>query len=115
MENFIEMPTQHEIIGIAPETTINLCAGIPWDNGYKNIRLFNSLSELDAFLLSKTVKTEVNASPVKIGQLTVRLPYNEIEPLNCNYLYFSKNLPTLSSVSSITASVCAVERNIASN
>lgn len=89
MENFIEMPTQHEIIGIAPQTTINLCAGIPWDNGYKNIRLFNSVSELDTFLLSKTVKTEVNASPVKIGQLTVRLPYNEIEPLNCNYLYFS--------------------------
>jgi hypothetical protein len=89
VENFIEMPTQHEIIGISPETTINLCAGIPWDNGYKNIRLFNSVSELDTFLLSKTVKTEVNASPVKIGQLTVRLPYNEIEPLNCNYLYFS--------------------------
>lgn len=77
------------IISPFPQSTvISLYKGIPWDNSYKDIRLFNSATERNTFLGTKLANSWANCSIVKNGS-TILLTGQFNDYITCNYMSFT--------------------------
>lgn len=87
----IDLIQQNSVIPRQPQTLLRLYSGVPWDNTYKHVRLYNSKNDL----LNSIEKYRVipstgldNLSPIRIGSQEVRVPFTEMSALNLNYLAF---------------------------
>lgn len=87
----IEMPIIPSVVAKPGKNIIKIVQGIPWDNKYKHVRLFNNQNELNAYIDSKTIYHTDDASVVRIGKAEVRLPVNEIFANNANYIAFQNS------------------------
>lgn len=88
MDNFINMPSQKNVDAIAPTARIRICVGIPWDNNYNHVRLFNDRNELQNYIDSKAIYSTDNAALVKRGYAELNIPVNEVYADNANYIAF---------------------------
>ena len=93
-DGFYDLPTQRNIVPTAPATEIYLCAGVPWDNSYEHVRLFENETDLETYLITKCPSDSdpwhiVGAAPVSLGKpLRVRIPEIDTLMMNVNYLMF---------------------------
>lgn len=87
----IPIPEQGNVIPRSPNTELRLYSGVPWDNSYQHVRLYNDrndlLNHLEQWRVTAPAIAE-NTAPIRIGSLEVRVPYNEMSILNLNYLAF---------------------------
>ena len=88
MDGMIPIPTQYNVISENPISTVRLYSGVPWDNKYIHVRLYSGQSQLLSALDKWKVKEINNLAPIRVGELTVKVPYHEMEMLNVNYLAF---------------------------
>ena len=47
---------------MAPNTSLYICRGIPWNNDYTHVRLFESASAANTYILSKAAFTKTQYS-----------------------------------------------------
>lgn len=71
-----------------PVSNVKLFSGVPWDDQYRHVRKFNSILDLDTFLESKKVAEMEHATPIRIGNMELRINLNEFQALHVNYLSF---------------------------
>lgn len=71
-----------------PQTTIVLYYGIPWDNRYTHVRLYLDDQHRRTQMSGKIFLTITQAAPVRMGELNLSVPYNEMVASQCNYLSF---------------------------
>lgn len=72
----------------SPQTDISFYRGVPWDNTYTHVRMYDTRADLDTFLQSKRVKAITQAAPVRIGTLDVNVPFDEMAGYKLNYCRF---------------------------
>ena len=87
----INLPRQGEVIPRNPTTQLRLYSGVPWDNSYQHVRLYNSQSDLLTHLETWRVTPATglnNMSPIRVGELDVKVPFTEMQALDLNYLAF---------------------------
>lgn len=113
--SYINFPTTADPKGITPHVQVTLCSGVPWDNKYQHVRKYNNRVDLVNFLNSKKVYESKDYSFINVGVMAVSVPYNQMNALHCNYMFF-KNLPWddnehfafITSVNPKGANVCEV-------
>lgn len=94
MDRLITMPTQGNVVAKDPTTELRLYSGVPWDNSYSHVRLYQSQSDLLSHLNYWRVHPSGGTgslgqlAPIRVGSLDVKVPYNEIAMLDINYLAF---------------------------
>ena len=72
---------------ITNDTTIYLCAGVPFDSDYQHVRLFRNLNDRLAYLNSLTVRSVSNCTYQRQNKyISFPVDYEEIN--TCDYLYF---------------------------
>lgn len=70
-------------------TQLYVCRGIPWDDGYKHVRLFASASDAHNFIVGKQAYSFSQLSYIsKNGVTAVRVPGYADQFKTCNYLAF---------------------------
>lgn len=87
----INLPKQGEVIPRNPTTQLRLYSGVPWDNSYQHVRLYNSQSDLLTHLETWRVNPATgldDMSPIRVGELDLRVPFTELQALDLNYLAF---------------------------
>lgn len=88
----IPMPTQANVVPRAPQTQLRLYRGVPWDNSYNHVRLYNSTQDLLNHLENWRVNLSSvldEMSPIRVGSLDVKVPFTEMSALDLNYLAFN--------------------------
>lgn len=90
----INLPEQGGVIPRAAQTQLRLYSGVPWDDSYTHVRLYNSQSDLLAHLENWRVSLAdsdrlTQMAPIRVGSLDVRVPYTEMSMLDINYLAFN--------------------------
>lgn len=91
----INLPEQGAVNSVPPQTELRLYSGVPWDNSYQHVRLYNSVADLLSHLEQWRVypATQLDElSPIRVGSYEVKVPFNEMTAMNINYLAF-RNLP----------------------
>lgn len=88
MDNMINMPSQTNVVGEAPQSQVRLYSGVPWDDSYEHVRLYASQSALLTALEQWKVNTIDQMAPVRIGSLVIKVPFEEMSMLDVNYLAF---------------------------
>lgn len=94
MDRLIAMPTQGNVVAKSPTTELRLYSGVPWDNSYSHVRLYQSQSDLLNHLDNWRVTPSggqgslSQLAPIRVGDLDVKVPYNEMVTLDVNYLAF---------------------------
>lgn len=89
----IDLIKQTNVIPRSPTTELRLYCGVPWDDNYRHVRLFNNtqdlLNNLDNWrVYPSNSERLMEMSPIKVGSLTLRVPFAEMEALELNYLAF---------------------------
>lgn len=70
-------------------TVLYICKGIPWDDNYKHVRLFDSAEAANSFVLSKQAFNFTEFSFIsKDGRTSVAVPGFSEQYRDCNYLAF---------------------------
>lgn len=70
-------------------TVLYICKGIPWDDNYKHVRLFDSAEAANSFVLSKQVFNYTEFSFIsKEGRTSVAVPGFSEQYRDCNYIAF---------------------------
>lgn len=83
--SIVDIPDIPPVEFIDADSQIILCSGIPWDDKYRNVRLFNSKNELHNFINSKQVYTFNKALPIRDN--VVKIPINQAIVLSSlNYI-----------------------------
>lgn len=77
-------------MAINPNTTIYLCAGVPWGNDYAHVRLFQNMEERLSFLSTKIIAT-LDGATYQRDDKFVSFPANYETIANCNYMYYRNN------------------------
>lgn len=92
----IPIPTQANVVPRAPQTQLRLYRGVPWDNSYNHVRLYNSTQDLLNHLENWRVNPagelgdQLNEmAPIRVGSLDVKVPFTEMAALDLNYLAFN--------------------------
>ena len=92
----IPIPTQANVVPRSPTTQLRLYSGVPWDNSYSHVRLYNSSSDLLNHLENWRVvpagvlDDQLNElAPIRVGSLDVKVPFTEMVALDLNYLAFN--------------------------
>ena len=91
----IDFPNQGAVNSVPPQTELRLYSGVPWDNSYQHVRLYNSTADLLSHLEQWRVypSTQLDElTPIRVGEYEVKVPFNEMTAMNINYLAF-RNLP----------------------
>lgn len=87
----INMPLQGDIVPRSPQTQLRLYSGVPWDNSYQHVRLYNNhndlLSHLEQWRVVPSAQLD-NLTPIRVGDYEVRVPFTEMSALNINYVAF---------------------------
>lgn len=95
MEDFINMPTQGNVVPRDPNTEIILCMGIGWDSDYEHVRFFNNEPELLEHVKSKCPSLYASpyhitqVTPISGGKMRVRIPEMESKLMDLNYLAYN--------------------------
>lgn len=88
----INLPSQGSVVGRNPTTEIRFYSGVPWDNRYTHVRLYDSYNQLLQSLSKWDVTSRLSLNkeyaPVRVGDLEVKIPLNEIQSLDINYMAF---------------------------
>lgn len=88
----INLPNQGSVVGRNPTTEIRFYSGVPWDNRYTHVRLYDSYNQLLQSLSKWDVTSRLSLNkeyaPVRVGELEVKIPLNEIQALDINYMAF---------------------------
>lgn len=92
MEGFINLMEQADVVPQAPETEIIICQGVPWDNSYNHVRLYNNEQEVIDFLKTKMIHQSLASSYVRTGEGVLFVASNENYIREANYVAF-KNKP----------------------
>lgn len=72
---------------VQPQTRIYLCKGIPFDNTYSHVRLFDDRINRLSYFNSKVSATMLNATYQRThDKIRMRASFEEVA--DCNYLYF---------------------------
>lgn len=91
----INLPQQGNVNSVPPQTELRLYSGVPWDNSYQHVRLYNStldlLSHLEQWRVYPATQLD-ELTPIRVGTYEVKVPFNEMTAMNINYLAF-RNLP----------------------
>lgn len=89
----IDLPKQNNVVPRNPQTQLRLYSGVPWDNTYQHVRLYNSQADLLAHLETwRVLPYEMdNLAPIRVGDLDVKIPYTEMQALDLNYLAFQNS------------------------
>lgn len=88
----ITIPNIPAVTPMSAATNIWLCAGIPWDAGYRNVRLYSSAGAASAYIISKAVYTITEATPIRNMHMRVNVSEDVINK-NINYIaYQNTNL-----------------------
>lgn len=77
---------------LRPQTIIRLYYGVPWDNKYTHVRLYNDVNHRLTSLHSRLFREITEAAPVRMGDYTLSVDFNEMLASQCNYLAF-QNAP----------------------
>lgn len=88
MDKMINIPTQANVVSENPQSQVRLYSGVPWDNRYEHVRLYASQSALLTALEHWRVNTINQMTPIRVGELTVKVPFEEMSMLEINYLTF---------------------------
>lgn len=92
MDHFISLPEQSNVVGRTPTAQLRLYAGVPWDNSYTHVRLFESqadlLSNLESWRVLNSDARLNQMAPIRVGSLEVKVPFTEMSALDLNYLAF---------------------------
>lgn len=92
----ITLPEQGNVVPHSPISELRLYSGVPWDDTYEHVRLYNSRQDLLANLETWRVQTSEEVSsqmtPIRVGEQVVKVPYTEMSMLNINYLAFRNNI-----------------------
>lgn len=87
----IELPRQNDVIARDPSTQLRLYSGVPWDDSYQHVRLYNNqtdlLSHLETWRVTPSTQLS-NLAPVRVGDVDVKVPFTEMQALDLNYLAF---------------------------
>ena len=87
----INLLQQNNVVGLEPTTKVRLYSGVPWDDRYKNVRLYKNVNDLLTHLENWRVLRDrqlENVAPVRVGDYDIRLPFTEMQTLGVNYLAF---------------------------
>lgn len=87
----INIPLQGDIVPRSPQTRLRLYSGVPWDNSYQHVRLYNNQNDLLSHLEQWKVipSTQLNnLAPIRVGDYEIRVPFTEMSALNINYVAF---------------------------
>ena len=91
----INLPEQGNVNSVPPQTELRLYSGVPWDNSYHHVRLYNStldlLSHLEQWRVYPATQLD-ELTPIRVGSYELKVPFNEMTAMNINYLAF-RNLP----------------------
>lgn len=89
----IDLPKQNNVVPRNPQTQLRLYSGVPWDNTYQHVRLYNSQADLLAHLETwRVLPYDMdNLAPIRVGGLDVKIPYTEMQTLDLNYLAFQNS------------------------
>lgn len=90
--DFINMVNMADVQPMEMSTTIILCAGVPFDDTYKHVRLFDSPQQLHSFVESKEIFRHETSAPVKRGYLNLSVNMDEYQLETANYVAF-RSLP----------------------
>lgn len=92
MDAMIPMPTQTDVVAKAPQSNLRLYSGVPWDNTYQHVRLYDSqvaaLSSLESYRVLYSDSRLNNMAPIRVGSLELKIPFTEMETLDLNYMTF---------------------------
>lgn len=91
----INIPQQGNVNSVPPQTELRVYSGVPWDNSYQHVRLYNSTADLLSHLEQWRVypATQLDElAPIRVGSYELKVPFNEMTAMNINYLAF-RNLP----------------------
>lgn len=70
-------------------SVLYICKGIPWDDNYKHVRLFESAEAANSFILSKQAFNYTEFSFIsKDGRTSVAVPGFSEQYRDCNYIAF---------------------------
>ena len=96
MDTMINMPVQGDVVPHSPISELRLYSGVPWDDTYEHVRLYESQNELLTHLENWRVATSTDVSsqmsPIRVGEQVVKVPYTEMSMLEINYLAFRNNI-----------------------
>lgn len=96
MDSMINMPVQGNVVPHSPISELRLYSGVPWDDSYEHVRLYESQNDLLSHLENWRVTTSTDVSsqmtPIRVGEQVVKVPYTEMSMLNINYLAFRNNI-----------------------
>ena len=71
----INLPSQGSVVGRNPTTEIRFYSGVPWDNRYTHVRLYDSYNQLLQSLSKWDVTSRLSLNkeyaPVRVGELEV--------------------------------------------
>lgn len=88
----INLPNQADIQARQPLTELRLYSGVPWDDNYSHVRLYSSesslLSSLEKWRVFSGNASLARMAPIRLGEMTVKIPYTEMQVEGCNYLAF---------------------------
>lgn len=70
---------------MTPNTSFYICRGIPWDNDYTHVRLFESASAANTYILSKAAYTKTQYSYINKSK-QIRVDGMADQYRDCNYI-----------------------------
>lgn len=73
---------------MAHNSILYICSGIPWDNNYKHLRLFNSESDAKSFVISKQKYTKTENAYISKSN-TIMVDGYADQYRDCNYILFN--------------------------
>ena len=94
MDSMINIPTQGNVIAHAPNTTVYLYGGVPWDSEYKDVRLYESKNDCLLKLNSNTKLSHLtiqNVAKIDYGAAEVNVPYSDLVSMGFNYMAIVDN------------------------
>lgn len=92
----ITLPEQGNVVPHSPISELRLYSGVPWDDTYEHVRLYNSrqdlLTNLETWRVQTSEEVSSQMTPIRVGEQVVKVPYTEMSMLNINYLAFRNNI-----------------------
>lgn len=93
--DYVNMISMNPVTSVSGDTDVTIYRGVPWDNTYKHVRLFDSRVALDTYLETLEKIKITQCAPVRFeNQLRVALPQNDMAGFQYNYIRFINNEST---------------------
>ena len=83
----ISFPNIPAVTPLAAATNVWLCAGVPWDSRYRNVRLFDNAGAAQTYIISKAVYSITESTPIRNMRMRVNVSDDVINQ-NINYIAY---------------------------